>query len=112
MGYHNDFGFIYPNQFAGHPWEGNPADIWEQYDEYNSGLMKSKAFGFTFDSTPVANEIAQLTSVEEQYRADLAFGAVDVEDKLQEFNDALYAAGLQTVMDEKQKQLDEWLANQ
>lgn len=27
-------------------------------------------------------------------------------------NDAMYAAGLQTVIDEKQKQLDEWLAAQ
>ena len=27
-----------------------------------------------------------------------------------EFNDALYAAGLQKIMDEKQKQLDEWAA--
>ena len=28
-----------------------------------------------------------------------------------EFNDALYAAGLQKIMDEKQKQLDEWAAS-
>ena len=112
VGYHNDFGYIYPNQFAGHPWDGNPTDIWEQYAEYNDGLMKSKAFGFNYDSTPVINEIAQLTSVYEQYNKDLAFGVVDIDSKLKEFNDALYAAGLQTVMDEKQKQLDEWLANQ
>ena len=74
--------------------------------------MKSKAFGFSFDDTPVATEVAQLVSIEEQYLKDLAFGAVEIDGKLQEFNDALYAAGLQTVMDEKQRQLDEWLANQ
>ena len=110
VGYHNDFGFVYPNQFAGHPWTGNPADIWDQYAEYNSSLMVSKAYGFTFDSRPVATEEAQLNSVEEQYKKDLAFGAVEIESKLKEFNDALYAAGLQTVIDEKQKQLDAWLA--
>lgn len=112
VGYHNDFGFVYPNQFAGHPWTGNPADIWDQYAEYNSSLMVSKAYGFTFDSRPVATEEAQLNSVEEQYKKDLAFGAVEIESKLKEFNDALYAAGLQTVIDEKQKQLDAWLAEQ
>ncbi len=112
VGYHNDYGFIYPNQFAGHAWEGNPADIWDQYAVYNDGLMKSKAFGFTFNSTPVATEIAQLNSVRDQYWKDLAFGAVEIDEKLKEFNDALYAAGLQTVMDEKQRQLDEWLENQ
>lgn len=111
-GYHNDFGFTYPNQFIGHAWEGNPTDIWDQYIEYNAGLMVSKAFGFTFNSTPVANEEAQLISVYEQYSKDLAFGAVDIETTLKEFNDALYAAGLQTVIDEKQSQLDAWLAEQ
>ena len=109
-GYHNDFGFIYPNQFAGHPWVGNPEDIWDQYAVYNSGLMVSKAYGFTFDSTPVATEEALLNTVFEQYRKDLAFGAVDVESKLAEFNAALYDAGLQTVIDEKQNQLNAWLA--
>lgn len=112
VSYHNDMGYIYPNQFAGHPWEGNPVDIWEQYGAYNDGLMKSKAFGFNYNAAPVTNEIAQLTSVYEQYSKDLAFGVVDIDSKIKEFNDALYAAGLQTVMDEKQRQLDEWLANQ
>lgn len=110
VGYHNDYGFAYPNQFAGHPWQGNPADIWDQYREYNNNLLVSKAFGFTFNSTSVATEEAQLNSVFEQYKKDVAFGAVDTESGLKEFNDALYAAGLQTVMDEKQRQLDAWLA--
>ncbi len=112
VGYHNDYGFVYPNQFAGHPWEGNPVDIWEQYEVYNAGLNVSKAYGFTFDSRPVATEEAQLNAVYEQYSRDVAFGAVEIEPALKEFNDALYAAGLQTVMDEKQRQLDEWLAAQ
>ena len=58
----------------------------------------------------MATEEAQLNSVFEQYKKDVAFGAVDTESGLKEFNDALYAAGLQTVMDEKQRQLDAWLA--
>ncbi|MEG1427270.1 MAG: DUF3502 domain-containing protein, partial [Oscillospiraceae bacterium] len=58
----------------------------------------------------IATEEAQLNSVEEQYKKDLAFGAIDIEAGLKEYNDALSAAGLQKVMDEKQKQLDEWLA--
>jgi putative aldouronate transport system substrate-binding protein len=110
VGYHNDFGWIYPNQFAGHPWVGNPPDIWDQYRKYNADLLVSKAFGFTFNSTPVANEEAQLNTVRDQYWNDVAFGVVDIEPRLREFNRALYDAGLQRVMDEKQKQLDAWLA--
>ena len=112
VGYHNDFGFVYPNQFAGHPWEGNPSDIWEQYATYNSSLLKSKAFGFNFDSTKVATQEAQLNSVSDQYLNMLAFGTVDIDSTLKEFNDALYAAGLQDVIDEKQAQLNAWLAEQ
>lgn len=111
-GYHNDFGYIYPNQFAGHPWKGNPPDIWDQYLEYNANLLTSKAYGFVFDSTVVATEEAQLNSVLEQYKKDVGFGVIDVDQGIQDFNDALYAAGLQKVMDEKQKQLDDWLAKQ
>jgi putative aldouronate transport system substrate-binding protein len=72
--------------------------------------MTSQAFGFTFDSRPIADEQAQLNSVLEQYQADLAFGAIDIEQGLTAFNEALYQAGLQKVMDEKQRQLNEWLA--
>jgi putative aldouronate transport system substrate-binding protein len=106
----NDFGFIYPNQFAGHPWVGNPPDIWDQYRKYNAGLLVSKAFGFTFNSTPAAVEEAQLNTVLEEYRNDSAFGTVDIERRLRDFNRALYDAGLQRVIEEKQRQLDAWLA--
>lgn len=38
-------------------------------------------------------------------------GSVDVDSTLEEFNKALEAAGLQTVMDAKREQLDAWLAS-
>lgn len=112
VGYHNDFGWAYPNQFLGHPWAGNDADIWQQYEDSNNSPdnVKSEAFGFMFDQAEYADEISQLNAVFEQYKRDVAFGVVEIEPALKEFNDALYAAGLQKVMDGKQAQLDEWLA--
>ena len=113
VGYHQDMGWMYPNQFAGHLWEGNPTDILEQYEEFNDGALQSKAMGFTFDSTNYATEITQLTAVQDKYLKDLSFGVVeDIDSTLKAFNDELYAAGLQTVMDAKQEQLDAWLAEQ
>ena len=29
VGYHNDYGWIYPNQMVGHVWEGNEPDVWD-----------------------------------------------------------------------------------
>lgn len=113
VGYHQDMGYMYPNQFAGHVWEGNPTDLLEQYEAYNDSCIKSKALGFTYDSTSVANEIAQLTTVQDKYLKDLSFGVVeDLEATLKSFNDELYAAGLEKVMQAKQEQLDAWLAEQ
>ena len=112
VSYHNDFGFAYPNQFVGHAWEGNDPDIWEQYEDYNASLLESKAFGFTFDPTPVTNEIAACNSAFDQYDNDLFTGSIDIDEGLAAMNEALYNAGLQTIMDEKQRQLDEWFAAQ
>lgn len=110
-GYHNDFGWIYPNQTAGHAWEGNPADIWDQYKEATAAAVKSKAAGFTYDSTPVSDQVAACTAVLDQYLRTFAFGAFDdVDAAMAEFNNALYGGGLQMIMDEKQTQLDAWLA--
>ena len=57
-----------------------------------------------------SNELAACTSVYDQYDNDLNFGTIDTESGIQQLNDALYGAGLQTIMDEKQTQLDAWLA--
>ncbi|WP_337101853.1 ABC transporter substrate-binding protein [Paenibacillus sp. YIM B09110] len=89
------------------------ADHWEQVKEFNANAVKSKALGFAFNQDPVKNEITALNNVVEQYRKVLESGTVDPADKLKEFNDKLKAAGLDKVMTEKQKQLDEWVtANQ
>lgn len=111
VGYHNDFGWIYPNQTAGHAWEGNPVDIWDQYKEATAAATKSIAAGFSYDSTAVSDYVAACTAVTDQYLRSFAFGTVsDVDAALEDFNSALYGAGLQMIMDEKQTQLDEFLA--
>lgn len=112
VGYHQDYGWAQPNQYNSYVWSGNDPDIWDQYQEFRDSAVVSKAYGFTFDATPVLDEIAALTAVSDQYLVTIAAGAVDPEQGIKEFNDALYAAGLQKVMDEKQAQLGEWLANQ
>ena len=75
-----------------------------------SGVEITRRYGFAFDDTAVINEIAALTAVRDQYAHTIGSGAVEPEEAIKEFNEALYAAGLQKVIDEKQRQLDEWLA--
>ena len=112
VGYHQDYGWALPNQYNSYTWTGNNPDVWDQYQEVRDTALKSKAYGFYFDSTPVFNEITALNAVADEYRTSIETGSVDTDTAIAEFNQKLYDAGLQTVMDEKQAQLDEWLAQQ
>ena len=85
--------------------------VWEQQEEYNKNAKKSVAYGFIFDSSSVTNEITACNNVVAKYRASLECGSVDPEVALPEFNAELKTAGIDTIIAEKQRQLDEWLAN-
>lgn len=76
----------------------------------NKNANTSPYYGFRFDASKVKNEITTLTNVYEQYAYALMCGSVDIDSTLKSFNSALKAAGLDTVMAEKQTQLDAWLA--
>ena len=62
------------------------------------------------DNSSVSAEYTALQSVLAQYETLLEWGfAGDIDATIEEFNQALYKAGLQAYMDEKQRQLDEFL---
>lgn len=82
----------------------------EILDEQAANTNLSKALGFTFDMEPIKNEHVALTNVSDQYKAALETGTVSPDEKLEEFNQRLKAAGLEKYIAEKQKQLDQWAA--
>ena len=88
-------------------------------DEYNrvkeawkQKVNKSKSFGFLFDTSPVKNEFSAVSAVYDQYEKLLEGGALDPEKYLDLMNEKAYDAGLQKIIDENQKQFDEWQAKQ
>lgn len=86
-------------------------NVWELTAEANQKAIKSKALGFAFNSGPVKNEITALNNVIEQYRKALESGTYDPGDKLPELREKLKSSGVDKVIAEKQKQLDEWAAS-
>ena len=102
--------WLQPNQFVGHVWNGSAADIWDQQQQFNEDALKSVAFGFTYDSANVLNQVTAATNVVAKYHKALLAGALDPEATLEQFNAELYSAGLQDILDEKQAQLDAWFA--
>ncbi len=115
--YHQNTGWSMGNQFISYVWNdgSKTADYWNKLAAHNNWANYTAGFGFMWDSSNYATQITALNNAYETYRGALETGSVgsaNVEETLQKLNDALYAAGLQTVMDAKQAQLDAWLAAQ
>ena len=101
---------MFGNGFLAHVWEGNDVDLWDQTEKFNNEAIISKAMGFTYDPTPVKNEVAALTNVYDQYKMSLEGGVVDPSEVYPQFIERLKQAGIDKVIAEKQRQLDEWAA--
>lgn len=104
--YHPGAGISNTNRIR---WETENPDYAELLIESNNSAVKSKALGFAFNTENVANEITQLDNVCSKYRTGLECGALDPDTYLPEFIDALKSAGIETVIAEKQAQLDAFL---
>jgi putative aldouronate transport system substrate-binding protein len=107
-GYGLNEGFIFGNQMLSYVWEGDPINLWDQMDEFNKNAIKSEALGFIFDTSPVKTEYNACLNVWKQYQRALGVGSVDPEVVLHMFINDLKMAGVDKVIAEKQRQLDEW----
>lgn len=113
--YHQTTGWELGNQMISYVWNdgSKTADYWDTLRHHNDWADYSPAFGFMWDSSAYSTQITALQNALDTYRPALETGSVGVagvESTLKALNDALYAAGLQDVMNEKQSQLDAWLA--
>lgn len=108
-GYRKSGTWLTPNQFVGNVWNGNAPDYWEQTRTFNDTALRSKAFGFTYDSMEVNNEVTACTNVVAKYHKALLCGALNPAETLPKFNEELKNAGIDNIIAEKQVQLDEWM---
>ena len=102
-------GWSWPNQSIAAVVEGVDKDIWEQNNSFRESAAITPALGFKFDNSMVMNEITACNNVIAKYDVGLRWGELNPDEALPKFNEELYAAGLQTIIDEKQAQLDAFL---
>jgi putative aldouronate transport system substrate-binding protein len=80
----------------------------------NESCIQAQHLGFSFDTTPVTNQVAACTSVELEYKNDLNRGQLADEDEVRdivaEFVDKLKANGVDEVIAEVQSQIEAWEA--
>lgn len=101
------FDYSVPNQFLVYPWSGDTADFRERSKEDLEAAPVSDYLGFSCDLTDFVNESAAVSNVIEEYRDQIGSGQGS-EDILKAYIDKLYSVNVQTLLDEYQKQLDEW----
>ena len=112
-GYNNTLG-LYGDKSRIYQWAPADPQIFTQLKEFNDSVLKdetkqSGALGYCFNSEPVKAEYTAVNTVISQYQAALESGSVDPEKILPEFLTALESAGIDEVLAENQRQLDEWL---
>ena len=108
LGYHPNHGGLFGNQFLSYVFLGDDPNLWLKMEEFNRTAVKSPALGFTFDPTPVKATYVAVRNVMNDYRDGLETGTLDPAAVLPVFRRKLREAGIEAVIVEKQRQLDEW----
>ena len=89
----------------------NPADQWEKLKELQEEAFSSPVLGFTFNSSNVQNQVSACANIENKYASSLITGAANPDEVLPKLIEELNAAGYQDIIEEAQRQVDEFLAN-
>ena len=81
----------------------------EEYDKYNNRAKVYETVGLRLNFTDFSAESTAVSNAWAEYQKQVVYGFDGVE-ALKSVNEALYAAGLQTLIDEANKQLEAYLA--
>ena len=86
--------------------------VWEETREGNEAARVDPNIAFAFDSSNVESEMSQVSSIAEEYLKIFAYGLMDPEVSIPEYQSKLKLAGFNELKDEIQAQYDEWKATQ
>lgn len=111
VGWNLDCPWFYPNECLGAPFNTtlktyftDMTDCWT-----NPENKYSKAMGFVFDPANVYDQYAACSATVAEYRDALLYGQVDVDSAIEKFNEELKENGIDEIIEEMQKQYDEFL---
>ena len=95
--------------------EAGIAPAFDQYEIYY-GVVADEAVpsamgSFKWDSSAFTDQLAEISAIKESYYTSFASGTVLIDDIYDEFIEKMNAAGLQDMIEDAQRQLDEYLAN-
>lgn len=100
--------WVQGGMFTTYVLENEPLDKWNAFKEFNNASQEAPSFGFDFDLEPVSTQVAGFRNVLDEFGKSLYTGSVDPEEYLPQVQKKLEATGVQDVIDEMQKQINEW----
>lgn len=110
-GYAQFLGWMYGNEYITYQWEGNEPGLWERLESFNDQALLSNAFGIDYDDSLVQEEIKACQSVYNRYYNGLVCGRLAPDIYLPRFQEELKNSGIEKIIEDKQRQLDQYLSN-
>jgi len=110
VGYHPNTDWMFGCVFNSYYWTEAAAaeNIWDATRKMNADAKPSSVLGYAFVQENVKTEMSQITNVVSEMYLPLIEGQAEVADTLPKLQTALKDAGLEKVVAEVQKQIDEW----
>jgi putative aldouronate transport system substrate-binding protein len=109
-GYMPNASWKFGNQFNAYYLKAQKPGTWEETKAINNSAMKSPLAGFTLNTEPIKVELIQCGTVLKEYDM-LDKGTEDPNGLYEKFIAKLDEAGQQKIIEEAQKQVDEWVKN-
>ncbi len=106
--YNPNSDWMFGNQFNAYYRDAAQVGAWEKTKEMNDTAFPSAALGFVVDREPIKTEIAQVTAILKEKAESIAIGFVSYDEAMPAIIDEINDAGAQKIIDEIQRQLNEW----
>ncbi|MDF2927037.1 MAG: sugar transporter substrate-binding protein [Paenibacillaceae bacterium] len=101
--------WMFGNQFLNYLWDNEDPKKWDKFREFNNSAKPSVLLGFNYNPEPVTNEEAAIINIFDQYIDALFTGVGEPAALVAEFNEKMRKAGMNKILEEKQKQVNEFL---
>ncbi len=108
--YNPDSDWMFGNQFSAYHRARKQVGAWEATKIMNHTAYPARALGFVVDRMPIETEIAQVVAVWDEFVKPIDWGGNSYADNAAGVSQKLNDAGAQVFIDEVQRQLDAWAA--
>lgn len=106
ISYNPSMAWLFGNESTASSLSGWSPERWNNLDKRLKTSVVSPLIGFEFDSSPIEGQMWKINSITNKYLFDLSFGKADPAATLSKMNSEMKKVGLQKVLTEMQKQVD------